>query len=260
MQETNFDDAFELIRARDQRYPREAYFFVREALDYTQKHVMRNSHARVRHVTGQELLEGIREFALAQFGPMSVTVFEEWQIRSCQDFGEIVFNMVETPVAAGFSETDFRDTFALLSRLHRPCDALGPYLWRQFSETARHHALAERNPDALAGLLADGLNRIIVQEPIYDPRRFVSVRLSVLAKSLLGHRFAGVQLARVNRLLLEEAYPLEIAKGPGLLAKTEKDSRADFEGGYDFWDAFRKPFLPSHAQGARRREANPTRA
>jgi len=32
----------------------------------------------------------------------------------------------------------------------------------------------------------------------------------------------------------------------GLLAKTEKDSREDFDGGYEFEVAFRKPFLPSH--------------
>ena len=31
----------------------------------------------------------------------------------------------------------------------------------------------------------------------------------------------------------------------GLLAKTERDSREDFQNGYDFTDAFRKPFWPS---------------
>jgi uncharacterized repeat protein (TIGR04138 family) len=127
MQEVNFDEVLEQILAKDPRYRRDAYLFLREALDFTQKLVGKENGGKVRHVTGQELLDGIRQFALEQFGPMTITVFEEWGIRECTDFGEIVFNMLEI----------------------------------------------------------------------------------------------------------------------GLLAKTDKDTRADFQGGYDFEDAFRKPFLPS---------------
>ena len=126
MQEVNFDQALALILQKDQRYHREAYLFVREALDHTQKTVVKEKRGSVRHVSGQELLVGIRDMALTQFGPMAATVLAEWGIHKCEDFGEIVFNMVEI----------------------------------------------------------------------------------------------------------------------GLLAKTENDSRADFAGGYDFQDAFRKPFLP----------------
>jgi uncharacterized repeat protein (TIGR04138 family) len=130
MHEVSFEEALELIRAKDPRYARDAYQFVREALDYTQKTIGRENRGRIRHVSGQELLEGIRGFALAQYGPMAMTVLEEWGIRDCHDFGEIVFNMVEN----------------------------------------------------------------------------------------------------------------------GLLAKTDKDNRADFDGGYDFYEAFRRPFLPSSQQ------------
>jgi uncharacterized repeat protein (TIGR04138 family) len=259
MQQTNFDEAFELIWARDQRYPREAYLFVQEALDHTQKVAIRSSRTRMRHVSGQELLEGIREYALAQFGPMAEAVFEEWRIRSCQDFGEIVFNLVEAPVSARFTKNDFQDSLGFLAKLQQQVDPLSGFLWTQFQEEARQ-ALSEVNSDRVATLLAEELSRIIVTIPIYEAKRFASVRLSEHAQSLAGHHFAGVQLARLNRLLLQEAYPAEIAKGPGLLAKTEKDSRTDFEGGYDFWEAFRKPFLPSKIQGTRRREANATRA
>ncbi len=128
MQEITFEEALEMIRAKDPRYAREAYLFVREALDHTQKTIAKDSRGHIRHVTGQELLGGIREFALEQFGPMAMFVLGEWGIRACEDFGEIVFNMVDI----------------------------------------------------------------------------------------------------------------------GLLAKTERDSRADFAKGYEFDDAFRKPFLPSH--------------
>ena len=110
MQEINFDEAVELVLARDSRYPREAYVFVREALDYTQKLAGKETRGAIRHVSGQELLEGIRKFALNQFGPMTTTVFEEWNIRHCRDFGEIVFNMVEIGLLAK-TEKDTRDDF-----------------------------------------------------------------------------------------------------------------------------------------------------
>lgn len=96
MQAVSFEVVLEQITAKDKRYARDAYQFVREALDHTHKAAAKSAKGKhLRHVTGQELLEGIREFALQQFGPMVVTVFEEWGIRSCADFGEIVFIMVE---------------------------------------------------------------------------------------------------------------------------------------------------------------------
>ena len=95
MHEVSFEEALAKIQAKDPRYHREAYLFVREALDHTQKTIGKDARGRIRHVTGQELLVGIREFALQQFGPMAKTVLEEWGIRCCQDFGEIVFNMIE---------------------------------------------------------------------------------------------------------------------------------------------------------------------
>jgi uncharacterized repeat protein (TIGR04138 family) len=110
MQEINFDEAVEQILARDSRYTREAYLFVREALDYTQRLVGKETRGQIRHVSGQELLDGIRQFALNQFGPMTVTVFEEWGVRNCRDFGEIVFNMVESSLLAR-TEKDTRDDF-----------------------------------------------------------------------------------------------------------------------------------------------------
>ena len=130
MQEISFDEAMAQIRKKDQRYQREAYQFVREALDHTQKMIEKDTRGRIRHVSGQELLGGIRDYALAEFGPMALTLLEEWGIHDCRDFGEIVFNMVEV----------------------------------------------------------------------------------------------------------------------GWLAKTDDDSRADFDGGYDFVETFRKPFLPSSKQ------------
>ena len=134
MQEVSFEEGFQKIHAKDPRYPRDAYLFVREALDHTQKIVARKADRnRPRHVTGQELLEGIREHALAQFGPMAKTVLEEWNIHACKDFGEIVFNMVEIQLLAK-TETDTREDFAdgydfddAFRRPFLPSDKLTPH-------------------------------------------------------------------------------------------------------------------------------------
>jgi uncharacterized repeat protein (TIGR04138 family) len=101
MQAVSFEEVLELILAKDKRYHRDSYLFVREALDHTQKAVGKlTKGGHIRHVSGQELLSGIREYALEQFGPMAITVFEEWGIRSCADFGEMVFVMVEHSLLA----------------------------------------------------------------------------------------------------------------------------------------------------------------
>jgi uncharacterized repeat protein (TIGR04138 family) len=111
MQEVSFEESLGRIQAKDPRYHREAYLFVREALDYTQKTVPKDARRRVRHVSGQELLAGIRDFALQQFGPMAKTVLEDWGIHRCEDFGEIVFNMIEVSWLAKTSK-DSRADFA----------------------------------------------------------------------------------------------------------------------------------------------------
>jgi uncharacterized repeat protein (TIGR04138 family) len=123
MHEVSFDEAFAKIRVKDPRYHRDAYLFVREALDYTQKTVGKDPRGRIRHITGQELLGGIREFALQQFGPMAKTVLEEWGVRCSQDFGEIVFNMVEVEWLAKTdkdSRADFADGYDFDEAFRKP--------------------------------------------------------------------------------------------------------------------------------------------
>ena len=110
MHEATFEEGLELILSKDSRYDRDGYLFIREALDHTQKAIIKDNQGNLRHVSGQELLGGIRDFALAQFGPMTITVLEEWGIHNCQDFGEIVFNMVEVGLLAK-TEKDSRDDF-----------------------------------------------------------------------------------------------------------------------------------------------------
>ena len=102
----DFGDAVrELILKRDPRFSIEAYRFMFEALDHT----IRKIGAR-RHVTGQELLDGIRDFARLRFGPLAKTVFRCWNVQRSEDFGEIVFNLVEAGLMSK-TETDTREDF-----------------------------------------------------------------------------------------------------------------------------------------------------
>lgn len=110
MQTVNFEEVVDKIIEKDSRYHRDAYFFLREALTYTQKAIGKANKGQLRHVTGRELLEGIRDYALAQFGPMTLMVLDEWGIRSTEDFGEMVFQMVEHNLLAK-QETDSREDF-----------------------------------------------------------------------------------------------------------------------------------------------------
>ena len=67
MQEVNFEEELEQVLKKDARYHREAYYFLREALDHTQNRIGKPKKGEIRHVTGQELLEGIRQYALHQY-------------------------------------------------------------------------------------------------------------------------------------------------------------------------------------------------
>lgn len=119
----DFDEALEPLLAKDSRYPREAYHFVREALDFTQQAVEKANHGKPRHISGQELLVGIRDFALCQFGPMSCCVLEDWGIKSCEDFGEIVFNLVEQHILSKTEEdsrNDFKGGYDFEEAFRRP--------------------------------------------------------------------------------------------------------------------------------------------
>jgi uncharacterized repeat protein (TIGR04138 family) len=124
MQVAKFDEALEAILKRDQRYERDAYLFVKDALDHTQK--LKGKPAKTeqpRHVTGQELLEGIRAYGLSQYGPMLATLLETWGVRSSTDFGEIVFNMVEHALLSktdNDSRADFQNGYAFHTAFREP--------------------------------------------------------------------------------------------------------------------------------------------
>lgn len=109
MQKIGFAEALDTILATDPRYQREAYIFLRDALDYTTKQQKKARGTTVRHVAGPELLEGVRQYALKEFGPMVVTVFESWGVRSCEDIGHMVFNLIDAGVFGKTEEDSMED-------------------------------------------------------------------------------------------------------------------------------------------------------
>jgi uncharacterized repeat protein (TIGR04138 family) len=114
MQKIGFAEALESIVTNDPRYQREAYVFLRDALDFTTKQQKKIKGVSVRHVSGPELLEGVRRYALKEFGPMVTTVFDSWGIRSCEDVGHIVFNLIGAGVFGKTEEDsveDFKDVY-----------------------------------------------------------------------------------------------------------------------------------------------------
>ncbi len=97
MQKPAFHVTLDQVVSLDPRYSREAYGFLREALEFTQKK-RRKSRAESTHVSANELLAGFREYSLQQFGPMGLTVLEYWGVRSTGDVGRMVFNLIEAGV------------------------------------------------------------------------------------------------------------------------------------------------------------------
>jgi uncharacterized repeat protein (TIGR04138 family) len=106
---------------RDPRYAYEAYEFVFAALHHTQRKLGRvppqeGSSEQDYHVSGPQLLDGIRELALREYGLMARTVFHMWGINRTADFGEIVFNLVAANLMSKTAEDcrqDFHDVYDL---------------------------------------------------------------------------------------------------------------------------------------------------
>ena len=97
-----FYTIIEEICDKDPRYKQESYEFVMEALSYAQKRL-----SRAKHVSGMELLEGIKELLLERFGPMTMPVLKCWGIQTTQDFGNIVFNLVQNKILNQNEEDSF---------------------------------------------------------------------------------------------------------------------------------------------------------
>jgi uncharacterized repeat protein (TIGR04138 family) len=111
MQAMQFEQSVFSILKRDKRFDPHAYFFLKDALDFTLKRIADGNGGQARHVSGPELLEGFRDYALDQFGPMASTLMREWGVRKCQDVGDMVFHLIEEQVF-GKQDSDRREDFS----------------------------------------------------------------------------------------------------------------------------------------------------
>ncbi|MGN0855234.1 MAG: Minf_1886 family protein [Kiritimatiellia bacterium] len=88
MDEIDFEsDTFEDIVAKDGRYNARAYALLMDVIRYLGEGGKR--------MGGEDILEEFKERALDQYGPMTYTVLTEWGLRSCEDIGEMMFNLAE---------------------------------------------------------------------------------------------------------------------------------------------------------------------
>jgi uncharacterized repeat protein (TIGR04138 family) len=107
----------------DKRYAPEAYEFLWQSLTFTQEMlgktpapepVDEDAEQEIRHVTGRELLEGVRRLALDQFGRMAAVVFRLWGVRSTSDFGAMVYRLIDAGIwhcSATDRKEDFDDAY-----------------------------------------------------------------------------------------------------------------------------------------------------
>jgi uncharacterized repeat protein (TIGR04138 family) len=84
------DEVLDRLQERNPRFHPHSYIFVLQAL-----HKVIHSLEAPRHVSGQELAQGVRDLALERFGPIARTVLEHWGIHDTDDVGRVVFAMVE---------------------------------------------------------------------------------------------------------------------------------------------------------------------
>ena len=97
------------ILRRDPRYRAEAYQFVFEALDYT----LTTRGVGRRHVSGPEIMDGVRRLALERYGYLARAVFEHWGVTRTDDFGEIVFNLISADLLQKTADDRKEDFYGL---------------------------------------------------------------------------------------------------------------------------------------------------
>jgi uncharacterized repeat protein (TIGR04138 family) len=121
MSDLPFHIAIHQAVERDPRYHPHAYEFVRDALHAAVKHYREGQEDQ--HVSGQEVLEGVRLHALAEYGPMALTILTQWGLLRGEDVGNVVYNLIETGYFGrndGDSLEDFSGGFDFNETFTRP--------------------------------------------------------------------------------------------------------------------------------------------
>ncbi len=106
-------------------YPLDAFLYVQRGLDFTVRSIHGELDAQsdalfedgqdipTRHISGAELCDGLRQFAINEYGQLARSVLRRWNIRGCEDFGRIVFAMVEAGLMHKTDEDRLEDFHGL---------------------------------------------------------------------------------------------------------------------------------------------------
>src|SRR5512143_2219986 len=118
--------------ARHTEYPAEAYGFVQRGLDFTVRRIHgeaeKGKPVDNRHVSGQQLCVGLRDFAVQQYGLMARSVLKHWNIHSSEDFGHVVFTLVKAGLMQKTSDDclgDFVNVFDFSGAFSRELELAG---------------------------------------------------------------------------------------------------------------------------------------
>lgn len=110
--EEHYRERLQKIIDKDPRYPAVAYDFVRAGVSFTGERLRGEGETSERfHISGQQLLDGLRDLALNEFGPLAYDVLAEWNVTETADFGNLVFNLVSSSLL-GASDEDSPEDFA----------------------------------------------------------------------------------------------------------------------------------------------------
>lgn len=119
------------------------------------------------------------------------------------------------PQTSLFSQQDFINLPSLVAKLNAQADAVSSFLWNQCSLEARQTITdTAATREELISVLVTNLNTLVMGNSIFDATRFSAINLSPETQVLQGLHHLGPDLIRLNRLLLEDAYPLELARSP----------------------------------------------
>jgi hypothetical protein len=116
------------------------------------------------------------------------------------------------PMSPLFRPNDFPDPRALINRLENGSESLSRFLWSQCdAESKRLLTDPSSTTGQLQSILAEALNKVIEGDSIYETQRFAHVALAERTRALAAQKPLAINAIRLNRLLLEEAYPSAIA-------------------------------------------------
>ena len=137
MHNIKFREALIQIVKDDPRYPPEAYEFVSKAVVFTMLSLSRDKSPN-HHISGQELLDGFRRYAIQEFGPMAGEIMKSWGFSNGSDIGNVVFNLVNRNLL-GKTENDSLSDFKN-----------GLDFERAFSEPFETDKIQQTNPPIIA--------------------------------------------------------------------------------------------------------------